>query len=306
MRKFGYDKKFAYGICSSGGVIGMLIPPSVLIVIYGLLSRDSIGSLLIAGISPGILLFVIFSLGITLMVYLNPSLASRGLGEKVNWRQRLGSLKLVWGVFVILVIIFGGIFSGVFSPSEAGAVACVILLVIFIFSRYRSWDGLKTAIYDTIAPSGMIFLLLIGAGIFTRFLVLSTLAPKFLNAIIALNLPTWGFLAGVVVVYLLLGCFFDSISMLSITLPFLHPAAQKLGIDPIHFAMVAILAIEMGFITPPVGLNIYAVKGVAESDVSLGELFVGVMPFFLMMGFCVILFIGFPALSTWLPGMMFR
>lgn len=304
MRRFGYDKKFAYGICSCSGLIGMLIPPSVLIVIYGLLTEDPIGRLLIAGISPGVMLFILFSLSIAGLAYFKPNFVGGSIDQSVSWREKFASIKLIWRVLVIIGIVFGGIFSGIFSPSEAGAVSCMVLLVSFLISKSRSWKGLKTAIYEGIAPVGMIFLILIGAGIFTRFLSLSTLAPKVLIGIINLNLPDWGFLAGTVIIYLVLGCFFDSISMLSLTLPFLHPAAMEMGIDPLHFAMVAIIAIEMGMVTPPMGLNIYAVKGVAESDVSLADLFLGIFPFFIMMCVCVILFIALPALSTWLPMMM--
>ncbi|MFH1090952.1 MAG: TRAP transporter large permease [Pseudomonadota bacterium] len=303
MRRMGYDKKFAYGVCSSGGVIGMLIPPSVLIVVYGILTQDSIGQLLIGGISPGLMLFVIFSLGIVMMVLLKPSLAKR-MEHKPKWKERFVSLKNLWGVVLTVAIIFVGIFSGVFSPSEAGAVAVVVLLVIYAFRPKKDWGGLTSAFYGTVSTSSMIFLILIGAGIFSRFLVLSTVAPRFLEAFIKWNLSPIIFLVMVSVGYIILGCFFDSISMLSITLPLLHPAALKLGINPLHFAMVAIVAIEVGLITPPVGLNVYAVKGVAESDVTLEDLFAGVWPFFLMMVLCLILFILFPVLSTFLPGLM--
>jgi len=303
MRRMGYEKRFAYGICSSGGVIGMLIPPSVLIVIYGILTHDSIGRLLIGGISPGIMLFIIFCLGIMLMVYFRPTLASK-IEYKPTWRERLASLKLIWGVVLTVVIIFGGIFSGVFSPSEAGAVACIVLLIIYLSSTRDRAKGMKVAIYGTAATSAMIFLILIGAGIFSRFLVLSTVAPRLLEAVTHLNLSSVGFLAVVALGYIAMGCFFDSISMLSITIPILHPAAMALGIDPIHFAMVTIVAIEIGLITPPVGLNIYAVKGVAEHDVSLEDLFIGILPFVLMMAFCLVLFIIFPFFSTFLPEMM--
>ena len=303
MRRHGYEKKFAYAICSSAGTIGMLIPPSVLMVIYGLLTMESIGKLLIGGIAPGISLFLIFSIGIIVMVSLKPSLVTAA-AAKTSWRQRFASLKSLIGLFLAAAVIFGGIFSGVFSPGEAGAVACVILLIMFLASKERSWTSFRTAMRQTLSTSAMVFLILIGAGIFARFLTISTIAPRFLEAITDLGLPPLGFLAISAIVYILLGCFFDSISMLCITLPLLHPAALALGIDPLHFAMVAILAIHVGLITPPLGLNIYAVKGVAEADVSLEELFRGVMPFLLMMLICLAFFVVFPILSTWLPSVM--
>lgn len=161
-----------------------------------------------------------------------------------------------------------------------------------------------SALYSTVSTSAMIYLILIGAGLFSRFLVLSTVGPRVLETIVSWNLASVGFLAMVCIIYLVMGCFFDSISMLSITLPILHPTSMKLGIHPIHFGMVAILACESGLLTPPVGFNVYAVKGVAEEDVSLEDLFSGVSPFFIMMVLCLILFILFPILSTFLPGLM--
>jgi len=304
MRRMGYEKRFAYGVCSSGGVIGMLIPPSVLIVVYGILTQESIGQLLIAGISPGIVLFFIFSLGIVFISFVKADIVPKRSTESVTWRQRLTSIRLIWGIALTLGIIFIGIFSGVFSPSEAGAVACVVLLIIYAFSNKSHAKGLTSAILGTVSTSAMIFLILIGAGIFSRFLVLSTVAPRLLEVVTSVNLSPVMFLSVVCVGYMIMGCFFDSISMLSITLPLLHPAAMKLGIEPMHFAMVTILAIEMGLITPPVGLNVYAVKGVAEEDITLEDLFAGVFPFFFMMLLCVVLYIAFPGLSTFLPNMI--
>ncbi|MFH1951039.1 MAG: TRAP transporter large permease [Pseudomonadota bacterium] len=304
MRRLGYEKRFAYGVCSSGGVIGMLIPPSVLIVVYGILTQESIGQLLIAGISPGIMLFLLFSLAIVLITFVKSGIVPIRSMEKVTWHQRLSSIKLIWGIALTVGIIFGGIFFGVFSPSEAGAVACVVLLIIYSFSNKFHVKGLTSAILGTVSTSAMIFLILIGAGIFSRFLVLSTVAPRVLEVVTSINLSPVVFLAVVCAGYMILGCFFDSISMLSITLPLLHPAAMKLGIAPMHFAMVAIISIEIGLITPPVGLNVYAVKGVAEEDVTLEDLFAGVLPFFFMMLICVALYILFPGLSTFLPDMI--
>lgn len=303
MRKAGYEKKFSYAICSASGVIGMLIPPSVLIVIYGILTRESIGKLLIGGIAPGLALLILFCGGIYYLVTKNKEIAPRDY-QRVTWKQRIYSLKDLWGVLLVIVIVFGGIFFGIFSPSEAGAISCLVLLGIFLVSARNRINGLNRALRGTIATSAMIFLILIGAGIFSRFLVLSTIAPSFLGYVTELGLPSWGFLAIICVAYILMGCFFDSISMLSITLPIVHPAAMALGVDPIQFAMVVILAIEVGLITPPVGLNIYAVKGVAQSDVSLEDLFVGVLPFLFVMLFCLGLFIAFPFMSTFIPALM--
>lgn len=304
MRRNGYDKRLAYATCSSGGMIGMLIPPSVLLVMYGIASQESIGRLLIGGTAPGILLFIIFSLGILLMIRVRPQLATKS-SIRVTWRQRILSLKSLTGVFISVAIIFGGIFTGMFSPAEAASVVVIVFFVLLLISKNRAWQSLKMALIETIATSSMIFLILVGAGIFTRFLVYSTLTTRILEMVVIVGVSPIYYMLAVVLLYLVLGCFLDSISMVTVTIPILHPAAIALGIDPMQFAMVAVLAIEAGLLTPPIGLNIYAVKAVAEQDVTLQDLFAGVWPFFIMVLLTILLFILVPSLSTFLPNAMY-
>lgn len=304
MRRNGYDKRLAYATCSSGGMIGMLIPPSVLLVMYGIASQESIGRLLIGGTAPGILLFIIFSLGILLMIRVRPQLATKS-SIRVTWRQRILSLKSLTGVFISVAIIFGGIFTGMFSPAEAASVVVIVFFVLLLISKNRAWQSLKMALIETIATSSMIFLILVGAGIFTRFLVYSTLTTRILEMVVIVGVSPIYYMLAIVLLYLVLGCFLDSISMVTVTIPILHPAAIALGIDPMQFAMVAVLAIEAGLLTPPIGLNIYAVKAVAEQDVTLQDLFAGVWPFFIMVLLTILLFILVPSLSTFLPNAMY-
>jgi tripartite ATP-independent transporter DctM subunit len=304
MRRNGYDKRLAYATCTSGGMIGMLIPPSVLLVMYGIASQESIGRLLIGGTAPGILLFIIFSLGILLMIRIRPQLATKS-PIRVTWRQRILSLKSLTGVFISIVIIFGGIFTGIFSPAEAASVVVVVLFVLLLISKNRAWQSLKIALIETIATSSMIFLILVGAGIFTRFLVFSTLTTRILEMVVTFGVSPILYMLIIVFLYLVLGCFLDSISMVTITIPILHPAAIALGIDPMQFAMVAVLALEAGLLTPPIGLNVYAVKAVAEQDITLQDLFIGVWPFFIMVLLTILLFMLVPSLSTFLPNAMY-
>ncbi|MFC2040225.1 TRAP transporter large permease [Chloroflexota bacterium] len=303
MRRQGYEKKFAYAVSTASGMIGMLIPPSVMIVVYAELVEESVGALLVTGAVPGVMLFIIFSLGIIIMTSLKPSLAP-AIKTETTWRQKFTSLKSLWGVVTAVGIIFGGIFGGVFSPTEAGAIAAVVLLVLFLFSKQRSWQALKSSLLGTVSTAGMIFLIIVTAGIFSRFLVLSTVVPRFMEFILSIDFSPLVFLVILSVIYLILGLFLEGIAMLALTLPFLHPAALAIGINNLQFAMVAIIALEAGLITPPVGLNVYVVKGVAEPDVSLEELFTGVAPFFFMVLSCLILFILFPPLSTFLASLM--
>lgn len=303
MRRLGYDKRFAYGICSSGGIIGMLIPPSVLMVIYGLITEVSIGRLLIAGLLPGIILFLTFSLGIWVIAKIKPSLVSP-VQQKIAFNQKVKCIVHFVPVIITFVVIAAGIFSGLFSPSEAGAVSCVLLIIWFFFLRLPL-KKLWLSVQDTMITVSMVFLILISAALFARFLNLSGIANKLTQFVVGSGYSPLGVILASLALYLVLGCFLDSISMLSITLPVLCPVTTAMGIDPIYYAVVVVMTIEAGLITPPIGLNIYAVKGVAEEDVTLEDLFIGAFPFFLMMVLCIFLFIAFPVLSTWLPDAMF-
>ncbi|MEE9203355.1 MAG: TRAP transporter large permease, partial [Dehalococcoidia bacterium] len=300
MRRHGYSKGLAYGIVSSAGAIGMLIPPSLLAVVYGLLTLESIGDLLIAGIAPGMLLAVVFTGGILAIAYLNPS-AAPPVAFDITWGQRLASLKDFWPIGVAGLVVIGGIYSGFVTPTEAGAFGALAILLMAVFWGGMRWPQLRTALNETVSITAMIFLILIAAKVFSRFMMLSGVAPKLVNTILDLGLSPLGLVIAMAILYLILGAFLDSISMLSITIPVIYPAVQAMGIDPMWFAMVVILAIHVGLITPPVGLNVYAVKAVAEPDVSLEDVFRGTTPFFFMMLLALAIIIAFPVLSTWLP-----
>ena len=212
----------------------------------------------------------------------------------------------LWPVAVVVGITFGGIFGGVFTPTEAGAIATFVVLCLLLFKeKKKSFGAIKTALQDTARTSAMIFLIFGGAAIFSQFLVLSGLAARTAEFIVGLKLSKYTFLFVVAVFYLILGCLLDSISMLSITIPLLNPVLGSMGIDPIWYAVVVVLAIHVGMITPPVGLCVYGAKAVAEKDVTLEDIFRGVMPFFLASLLALIIFILVPSLSTFLPSIVF-
>lgn len=306
MRKQGYDKSLAYGICASSGLIGMLIPPSILMVVYGILSGESVGKLLIAGVSPGLVLTVFYSITILLLAKFRPHMVKQQFRQIVSGKQKLRELQNLWPVAVVILITFGGIFGGIFSPTEAGAITTFIVLVLLIVLKKKaSFKHIVTAFNETARTSAMIFLIFGGAAIFSQFLVLSGVATRTVELIIGLNLSRIGFLFMVAFFYLILGCFLDSISMLSITIPLLNPLLSRMGIDPIYYAVVVIVAIEIGMITPPVGLCVYASKAVAEKDVTLEDIFRGSIPFFIVSMIALVIFIFFPSLSTFLPARMF-
>ena len=306
MRRQGYDRRMAYGICASGGSIGMLIPPSILLVIYGIISQESVGRLLIAGIAPGLILALFFSIGIVLLTYIKPAWFGGEITEKHTWKEKLIALRLVWPIILVAVVVIGGIFGGFFSPTEAAAfgAATLLILTLVFTERGRRWLLLKDCLYESIIINAMVFFILFGAGVFARFLMFSGITPKILALATGAGFSNATFVTVMAGIYLVMGCFMDSISMLSITLPILTPVIGQMGINPIWFAMVTVTAIECGLITPPVGLNVYAAHGAAEKDVGLEDVFRGSAPFFLMMLTALIFIIAFPWLSTILPKLM--
>lgn len=305
MRRQGYDKKIAYGICASAGAIGMLIPPSILIVIYALFSGDSVGKLLIAGIAPGLLLTILFSVTIIFLSKIKPQLIGMAKPVQATWKQKAASLRNFWPIVLVATIIFGGMFGGVFSPTEASAIAVFSLaLILFITKGRSSFKVFRKSLLDTVTMSAMIFLVISGAVMFARFLAVTGVSTWVLNTIINLQLDTVPFMIIIVLVHLVLGCLLDSISIVTITVPILTPVVHELGIDPIWYAMVVILAMHVGLITPPVGLDVFGAKAVAEEDVSIEDIFAGVVPFFVSMVFALVILIAFPSLSTILPSLM--
>jgi C4-dicarboxylate transporter DctM subunit len=305
MRKQGYDKKLAYGICASSGLIGMLIPPSILMVVYGYLSGMSVGKLLIAGITPGLLLTLAYSLTILGLARFRPHLIQPPPQASVRFREKLRFLLTLWPILIVALVTFVGIFGGVFNPTEAAAVGTFVIFLLFVYlKRRQSVRLIWSAIQDSGKTTAMIFLVMGGASIFSQFLVLSGMTERVAAGIVGLGLSKWAFVILVAILYLIMGCFLDSISMLSITIPLFTPILPTLGIDPMWYAMVVIMAIEIGMITPPVGLCVYGAMAVAEKDVKLEEIFSGILPFFYASMLVLIFLIAWPRLATILPSLM--
>ncbi len=309
MRRQGYGKSVSYAICASAGSIGMLIPPSLIAIVYGMLSGVSIGKVLMAGVMPGILWAVLFSIAIMLIGKFKP--AEIPLSPiHATWKQRFSSLKLWWPIAIVAFCIFYGMYGGIFSPNEAAAVASFVLFVAYIMAniirhkgakRQQKLKEMKGLFTDTATTSALIFLVMGAATVFSNFLILTGVATKILDFVSAWGLGKYGILCLFSFIYLILGCFLDSISMLCITIPVFNPIVAGAGIDPIWYATIVIVSVEIGLITPPVGLNLYAAKGVAEADVSLEDIIAGILPFLAAEIVSLMIIFGFPQLSTWLP-----
>ena len=279
MIRYGYDQKFACGSIVGGAMLGMLIPPSILMVLYGIITEQSVAHLLMAGVGPGIMLALMFCILCFFMAYFKPKLAPR-INTEFSLKEKLVSLKGVGGVAIIAFIIVGGIYTGVFSPTEAGAVGAFSVLGLGLLGGKIGFSGFMKSIKDTANVTATIFLVIIGAMILSRFLAMSTIPAAVSNFIIGLDVSELVMVAAFMVLYLAMGCILDSFSMMLITLPIIHPVILDMGLDPIWFAMCVIMAIEVGLLTPPFGLNIYALKAAAGDEVELADVFRGALPFF--------------------------
>lgn len=303
MYKHGYEPRFACASIVAAGTLAMLIPPSVLMIIYGMLTEQSIGALFIAGVGPGVLLAILYSITIFVMVKVNPKLAPI---EKVHpsWRDRLLSSRKVWGIVAVVLLVMGGIYAGVFTPEEAGATGAFGAFILALFMRKLSWQTILSTLREAGRTTAMIFFLFAGATLYGRFLGLSGLPTLLGQAMEHSALPQIVVLIGILLMYLMLGCIIDSISMMTLTMPIVFPLSQAMGWDPLWFAMVVIVALECGLFTPPVGINVFVVKAAAGNLVTLEALFRAVVPFFFTMILGMAIIIIFPSISTWLPGLM--
>jgi len=302
MERFGYDRRLAAGVVAMGGTLSALIPPSILLVIYGVITEESIGKLLIAGIIPGVVSMALFALLVVVWAKIRPQDAPRG--EAFTWGERIRSLKDIIGIFILFVCVTGGIYTGMFTPTEAGAVGAFIILVMAVVMRRINWGSFREVVTETLRVVSSIFLIVLGAYIFIQFLALSRLPVDFANWVVDLQVNRLVIICGTVVVYLIMGCFLDALGLILLTVPFISPAIFALGFHPIWFGVLVVKLVEIGLLTPPVGIQAYVLKGVAP-DLSLKEIFSGFIPFFavdilLMIG----LLIAFPEIVMYLPGLM--
>lgn len=301
MLSFGYDRKLAAGIVAMGGVLACLIPPSVVIVIYGILTEQSIAAVLIAGFLPGIVTALLYAIMIYVRARLNPSLAPAS--SPAPWRLRFSSLGRVWGVVVLIVIVIGGMYTGIFTPTEAGAAGAFGAFVLTIITRQLNWNKLTDSLLETARSSVMIFAIMVGIGILVRFLTLSGLSKVFADFVMALPVPPLMILIAILLVYFVLGMFMDALSMMMLTLPIFFPVVMGLGFDPIWFGVIVVKMCEICLVSPPVGLTCFVVRDVAK-DIPLEDVFRGVIPFLAMEIVVIALLIAFPQIALILPNMM--
>jgi C4-dicarboxylate transporter, DctM subunit len=300
MKRFKYGDEIATGVVAAGGSLGILIPPSVIFILYGIMTEQSIGKLFMAGIIPGILLALIFTLTIYIWVSLKPEIAPRV--EKQAFGKRLHALIGLVDVILLFILVMGGLFIGVFTPNEAGAVGAFGGLMIPFVKGQLTWKKLVWALRSTTQITCMILMIVAGATVFGHFLAVSNIPTTLSGWVVNLPIPAWASMLVIMIFFFIGGCFMDSLGMILLTIPIFYPVAISLGYDPIWFGVVVVLITELGVITPPVGINVYVVSGIAQS-VPLQTVFKGALPFVMALIVYVIIMVLFPQIALFLPNL---
>ncbi|MCB1474778.1 MAG: TRAP transporter large permease [Rhodobiaceae bacterium] len=300
MEQRGYSRVLAAGVIAVGGTLAALIPPSAILVIYGIIVEQSIGALLLAGIVPGIISIIVYLIVITVVVTIRPEMAPRL--ERTSWMEKIRTIPDLAGIVGVVGIILVGIYFGIMTPTESAAVAMFVIAAMALFKKIRPKD-FAGGMLETLMTTAMIFMVIWGVMTFVRFLAFTGLPASVTDAVIALPVEPWVILIAVIMMYLLMGMILDGIGMMMLTLPVVYPAMVGLGYDPIWFGILLVKLIEIGVVTPPVGLNCYVVNGI-RPDIPLQDVFRGVFPF--LVGEIVILaiIILFPDLVLFIPNMM--
>jgi C4-dicarboxylate transporter, DctM subunit len=298
MRQYKYCDGLATGAIAAGGTLGILIPPSVMLVMYGLMTETDIGSLFIAGLLPG-LIGILFYLGaVAVAVRVKPGTGPAG--ERANWRERLAALKDVWGIAMIFIVIMGGIYSGICTPTEAAGMGAGGALIIAFMRGTFSFALLRRSLTGAASTTAMLFFLFIGAVIFSNFINLTGMPTQLTDWVMAQGFSPFTVILVLIAIYLLLGCVLESMSMILLTVPVFYPLVQAMGMDLIWFGILVVVVTEISLITPPVGMNVFVLRGVLQ-DVKLATIFRGVTPFWVADIFRLALIATVPSISLLLP-----
>lgn len=301
MKIRGYSNSLSLGSICCGSQLGIMIPPSTIFILYAFLTQESVGALFMAGILPGILITVMFIVTIYIYALIYPEDAPRG--EKASWRERFLGILPVWAIFTLIVIILAGIYAGIFTPTEAGAVGAFGALILAFIKRSMTLKGFMGCLVDTGRVTGMIFLLIIGSQVFGSFIAVSELPFWLSNFISGLPFPPIVVMVLILIFYVITGFFMDVIAVIVLTVPIIHPVLVAMNIDAIWFGVLVVLTIMIGGVTPPVGVLVFAVSGMVK-DASIDEIFRGIWPFMIAMIIALVLLIIFPQISLWIPDMM--
>jgi len=298
MKKYRYSDSMATGSVAAGGIIGILIPPSVILVLYGLLTESSIGDLFIAGFLPGILTIIVFMIVISIVTRLHPESGPKG--EKSTWKQKLNATLKTWAITALFATVIGGIYFGIFTPTEAAGVGAFGALFIAFFRKRLNREMMKETLLETGQTSAMIFTILIGAITLNNLVIFSGLANALADFVSGLDMSPATVMLIILLMYLIMGCFLDALAMILLTVPIFYPIVLDLGYDPIWFGIIVVMVVELGLITPPIGMNVFVIKGMAQS-VPLVSIYKGVLPFVIGQVVLIIAVFLIPEIALWLP-----
>jgi C4-dicarboxylate transporter DctM subunit len=298
--RHGYKRSLGLGGLLVGGALGPLIPPSAPFIIISVLAELSLGRLFMAGVVPGILLAIMLSLATILVCWLRPEFGPPG--EKFSWREKFVSISKIWPVVIVILSILGSIYLGVATPTEAAGIGCVVVLLLSITLFGLRLDGIRRAITEAALINAMILFIMIGASFFTYFVGSANVAKHLFSVIESSEISPWLVIFGINVILLLLGCIIDPMTITFLAIPILFPLITSLGFDPLWFAVVFVVNVQIGLITPPMGIDLFAVKTIF--DIPIGEIIRGVTPFLLVVLIFLGIIIAFPELSLWLPSRM--
>ncbi len=301
MEKYNYSSILSTGCVASGGTLGVLIPPSTVFIIYGILTGESIGKLFISGIIPGLLLTILFVVTIYILCKANPALGPAG--ERISWPNKIKSLSGVIEMLMLFILVMGGIFTGVFTPTEAGGVGASGTIVIGLIGRNLSWKMMKIAVTDTVNITCMLFFIIAGATVFGHFIAVTQIPIALVNWLSGLTVSPQIILGLIIAIYFVGGCFIDILPLILLTVPIFAPIIQSLDYSLIWFGVIIVLIAQIGAITPPVGVCVYVLKGVCPS-VPLTVIFKGCLPFVITILICVLILLLFPSIVTFLPDLM--
>jgi tripartite ATP-independent transporter DctM subunit len=302
MRRYGYDERIATGVVASAGILGVIIPPSVVLVVYAIIAEQGVPQLFAAALFPGIVSAALHVLVIAAIGYFQPYRLP--VSQSIPLAARVTELRYLWKMVVLFGIAVGGIYSGFMSPTEAAAVAAFVAIVIAFGTRSMTWRALLGALLETVWTTGLLFVIVIGAFLFSYFMALTQLPNSVTAWVQHLGVAPWVVIVMMVAFYTVLGCFLDAISMILITVPVFLPLAMAIGYDPIWFGIVVLVAVEIGMITPPVGLNIFVIRG-QMPDIALGNIFRGIVPFLWAHFALIAILMLIPALALWLPSVLY-
>ncbi len=301
MKRLGYSDSLSAGVIAAGGTLGIMIPPSTIMVIYGIVTETHIGKLFAAGVIPGLITALLMMVGVVLMASHDPEHAPAG--EKSDWKERWAALRGIWGVLLLVIVVLGGIYGGVFTATEGAGMGAAGAFLFALARRALTWRVLFEVLVESARTTGMLFTLLIAANLFANFVNYTTMPGDLKEWIVHLDMPPVMLMAAMMAIYIVLGTVMEELSMVLLTLPLFFPIVVSLGYDPVWFGVMIVMVIQIGLISPPVGMNLFVLNTLLP-DIKLTDIYRGVWPLVVMQVVTLGILLAFPILSLWLPSFM--